>query len=133
MIRVLICDDQALVRGGFRMILEAQDDLEVAGEAEDGVTALELTRTLNPEVVLMDIRMPGIDGIEATRRITADPAIHAHVLVLTTFDRDEYVYAALKAGAAGFLLKSVSPPAWWRRCGSWSPARRCSPPTSPAA
>jgi DNA-binding NarL/FixJ family response regulator len=107
--RVLIADDQALVRGGFRMILESQPDIEIVGEAEDGVQALALARELMPDVVLMDIRMPGIDGLEATRRLLLDGPGGVHVLVLTTFDADEYVYGALKAGAAGFLLKSAPP------------------------
>ena len=108
MIGVLIVDDQALVRGGFRSILAGQDDIEVVGEAEDGATALELTEQLRPDVVLMDIRMPGIDGIEATRRIVAR-GLTARVLVLTTFDVDDYVYEAMKAGASGFLLKTAPP------------------------
>jgi DNA-binding NarL/FixJ family response regulator len=109
MIRVLLVDDQALVRGGFRMILEAHDDFEVVGEAEDGTSAVGVVRSVAPDVVLMDIRMPGVDGLEATRQIVADRRIRTHVLVLTTFDRDEYVYAALRAGASGFLLKSAPP------------------------
>jgi DNA-binding NarL/FixJ family response regulator len=109
-LRVLIADDQALVRAGFRMILEAQPDLEVVGEAADGEAAIHLARRLRPDVVLMDIRMPGLDGLEATRRLLdgAD-ATPPRVLILTTFDLDEYVYAALKSGANGFLLKDVSP------------------------
>jgi DNA-binding NarL/FixJ family response regulator len=106
---VLIADDQALVRGGFRMILESHDDITIVGEAEDGMQALSLARELAPDVVLMDIRMPGIDGLEATRRLLASGPAGIHVLVLTTFDADEYVYEALKAGAAGFLLKSAPP------------------------
>jgi DNA-binding NarL/FixJ family response regulator len=113
MTRVLIADDQALVRAGFRMILEVQGDIEVVGEAEDGAEAVALARQLRPAVVLMDIRMPGVDGLEATRRILAADAPGAadpvRVLMLTTFDRDEYVYEALKAGAGGFLLKSAPP------------------------
>ena len=106
-IRVLVADDQALVRAGFRMILEAQPDVEVVGEASDGKQALALVREQEPDVVLMDIRMPHLDGIAATRALVADrPA--TRVLVLTTFDLDEYVYAALEAGASGFLLKDVS-------------------------
>ena len=106
MIRVLLADDQALVRAGFRMILKAEPGIEVAGEAGDGVEAVALTRGLAPEVVLMDVRMPVMDGIEATRRIVdADGA--PRVLVLTTFDLDEYVYEALRAGASGFLLKDA--------------------------
>jgi len=107
-IRVLIADDQALVRGGFRMILEAQSDMEVVGEASDGRQALELARELKPEVMLMDIRMPGLDGLEATRRLLALPT-PPRVLVLTTFDLNEYVYEAMKTGASGFLLKDVRP------------------------
>jgi DNA-binding NarL/FixJ family response regulator len=107
-IRVLLCDDQALVRSGFRMILEAREDLEVVGEAEDGVQALELTWRLLPDVVLMDVRMPRLDGVEATRRLVAAGS-EARVLILTTFDLDEYVFEALRAGASGFLLKDVQP------------------------
>jgi DNA-binding NarL/FixJ family response regulator len=108
-IRVLLVDDQALVRAGFRAILELEDDVDVVGEAADGLRAVELVRTLEPTVVIMDIRMPVLDGIEATRRLAAargggrTPA----VLVLTTFGVDEYVYAALRAGASGFLLKDA--------------------------
>ena len=107
-IRVLLCDDQALVRSGFRMILEAREDLEVVGEAEDGVQALELTWRLLPDVVLMDVRMPRLDGVEATRRLVEAGAA-ARVLILTTFDLDEHVFEALRAGASGFLLKDVQP------------------------
>ena len=107
-IRVLIADDQALVRSGFRLILETRDDLEVVGEAEDGPEAIALARELEPHVILMDIRMPTIDGIEATRQIVASGS-PARVLVLTTFDIDEYVYEAIRAGASGFLLKDVRP------------------------
>jgi DNA-binding NarL/FixJ family response regulator len=107
-IRVLIADDQALVRGGFRMILEAQADMEVVGEAEDGREALELARKLAPDVVLMDIRMPEMDGLETARRLLVNPDA-PRVLVLTTFDLDEYVYEAMKSGVSGFLLKAVRP------------------------
>ena len=107
-IRVLLCDDQALVRSGFRMILEAREDLEVVGEAEDGVQALELAWRQLPDVVLMDVRMPRLDGVEATRRLVAAGA-EARVLILTTFDLDEHVFEALRAGASGFLLKDVQP------------------------
>jgi DNA-binding NarL/FixJ family response regulator len=107
-IRVLLCDDQALVRSGFRLILEAREDLEVVGEAEDGVQALELTWRHLPDVVLMDVRMPRLDGVEATRRLV-EAGAEARVLILTTFDLDEYVFEALRAGASGFLLKDVQP------------------------
>jgi DNA-binding NarL/FixJ family response regulator len=109
-VRVLIADDQALVRAGFKMILDAEDDLDVVGEAGDGVEAVELARRLKPDVVLMDIRMPELDGIEATRRVVAlDGGAPVRVLMLTTFDLNEYVYEALRAGASGFLLKDVPP------------------------
>ena len=107
-IRVLIVDDQALVRAGFRMILEAQPDLEVVGEAGDGSAAIDAVRTLRPDVVLMDVRMPGIDGIEATRRLT-EAGVPGKIVILTTYDLDEYVFDALAAGASGFLLKHVPP------------------------
>jgi DNA-binding NarL/FixJ family response regulator len=109
MIRVVVADDHALVRGGFRMILEAQPDIEVAGEAANGLEAVELARSLAPDVVLMDVRMPDLDGIEATRRVTASSVQGPRVLMLTTFDLDEYVYRAIRAGASGFLLKDVRP------------------------
>jgi DNA-binding NarL/FixJ family response regulator len=105
-IRILIADDQALVRTGLRMILENAGDMEVIGEAGDGCEAVESTLRLEPDVVLMDIRMPNVDGVAATRQVRAE-APHIRVLVLTTFDLDEYVYAALRAGASGFLLKDA--------------------------
>jgi len=105
-IRILIADDQELVRTGFRVVLDAEPDLEVVGEAGDGLAALEAAETLKPDVVLMDIRMPNLDGIEATRRIAAGDG-SPRVLILTTFDLDDYVYEALRAGASGFLLKDV--------------------------
>jgi DNA-binding NarL/FixJ family response regulator len=107
-IRVVLADDQALVRSGFRLILETREDLEVVGEAEDGREAVELARRLRPDVILMDVRMPQVDGVEATRRLTALGS-PARVLILTTFDLDEYVYEAIRAGASGFLLKDVQP------------------------
>lgn len=107
-IRVLVADDQSMVRAGFRMLLAEENDLEVVAEASNGVEALEKTKSFRPAVVLMDIRMPELDGLEATRRIlAADPA--ARILILTTFDLDEYIYEALKAGASGFVLKDDPP------------------------
>jgi DNA-binding NarL/FixJ family response regulator len=108
-IRVLIADDEALVRGGLRMILDAQADIEIAGEADDGRAALELAARAHPDVVLMDIRMPTLDGLAATRLLLAPGQRAPRVLILTTFDLDEYVYEALHAGASGFLLKSAHP------------------------
>jgi DNA-binding NarL/FixJ family response regulator len=105
---VLLADDQPLLRMGFRMVLESQDDLSVVGEAADGREALELARRLAPDVVLMDVRMPGMDGIEATRLIVEE-GLRSRVLILTTFDLDEYAHAALRAGASGFLLKDALP------------------------
>jgi len=109
-IRVLLADDQPLIRTALQMVITDTDDIEVAGEAGTGAEAVDLTRSLRPDVVVMDIRMPGLDGIEATRRIMAspDPESPAHVVVLTTFDDDEYVYAALRAGASGFLVKDMA-------------------------
>ena len=107
-IRVLVADDQPLVRSGFKMILDERPDIDLVGEAADGNEALELARTLDPDVILMDIRMPNLDGVEATRRLVAS-GTRARILVLTTFDLDEYVYAAIDAGASGFLLKDVQP------------------------
>ena len=108
MIKLLIADDHALARGGLRAMLGAQDDLEVVGEAEDGAQAVDLALELRPDVVVMDIRMPKLDGIEATRRLRAHNGA-PNVLVLTTFDLDEYVYEALRAGAGGFMLKDAAP------------------------
>jgi DNA-binding NarL/FixJ family response regulator len=107
-IRVLVVDDQPLVRSGFRMVIEERPDLELAGEASDGAQALELARELDPDVILMDVRMPNLDGVEATWRLV-ETGVRARILVLTTFDLDEYVYAAIRAGASGFLLKDVEP------------------------
>ena len=112
MIRILLVDDQALVRAGFRMILDAEAEMEVIGEAADGREAIDQVRSLRPDVVLMDIRMPELDGLEAARRIIADGVAGSEpprILMLTTFDRDEYVYEALRAGASGFLLKDTPP------------------------
>ena len=108
MTTVLLVDDQALLRMGFRLVIESEPDLEVVGEASDGAVALQQVRALAPDVVLMDIRMPGMDGIEATRRIAAEHP-SSRVLVLTTFDVDEYAFAALRSGASGFLVKSAAP------------------------
>ncbi|MDQ3737993.1 MAG: response regulator transcription factor [Actinomycetota bacterium] len=110
MIRVALADDQQLVRAGFRMLLDAEDGIEVVGESDDGEGALAVVRAEHPDVVLMDIRMPGVDGLEATREITSDPALAGvRVLILTTFELDEYVFEALRAGAAGFLVKHTEP------------------------
>ena len=110
MIRVLIVDDQGLVRAGFRALLDAEDDIEVVGEAGDGAAAIKLVAQHLPDVVLMDIRMPELDGIEATRRIAQDPRLRdVRVLILTTFETDEYVFDGLRAGASGFLVKDTSP------------------------
>jgi len=108
-IRILLVDDQALVRAGFRMILDAEPDMEVVGEAGDGREAIDQVRALHPDIVLMDIRMPDLDGLEATRRILESGDDAPKILMLTTFDLDEYVYEALRAGASGFLLKDTPP------------------------
>jgi DNA-binding NarL/FixJ family response regulator len=108
--RVVLAEDQPMVRAGFRALLDSRSDIEVVGEAASGTEALEQVRTLRPDVVVMDIRMPEMDGLEATRQITSDPALSdTHVLVLTTFELDEYVFGALDAGASGFLLKGGEP------------------------
>ena len=109
MIRVLIVDDQSLVRAGFRMILEAERDVEVVGEAADGAEALTAAEELRPDVILMDVRMPNVDGLEATRRLLDGKREGPRILLLTTFDLDEYVYEALRVGASGFLLKDTPP------------------------
>jgi DNA-binding NarL/FixJ family response regulator len=109
-IRVLLADDQALVRAGFRSLLDAEDDIGVVGEADDGEAAVRSAEELAPDVVLMDIRMPGVDGLEATRRIAADERLdHTKVVILTTFGLDEYVFEAIRAGASGFLVKDTEP------------------------
>ena len=110
MIRVLLADDQALIRAGFHVLIDAADDLQVVGEALDGSQAVDLARTERADVVLMDIRMPGVDGLEATRRISADDDLAGvKVIILTTFESDEYVYQAIRAGASGFLVKDTEP------------------------
>jgi DNA-binding NarL/FixJ family response regulator len=109
MLRVLIADDQALVRAGFRMILDAEDSLEVVAEAANGEEAVAMARRFHPDVVLMDVRMPVLDGLDAARRIVQDEGPQCRIIMLTTFDVDEYVYTALRVGASGFLLKDVSP------------------------
>lgn len=108
-IRVLLVDDHAVMRAGFRMILESQDDIAVVGEAADGAAAVAEASALLPDVICMDVQMPGVDGLEATRRIVADPGVAAAVVIVTTFDRDDYLFQALAAGASGFLLKNAGP------------------------
>ncbi|GAA1923042.1 response regulator transcription factor [Microbacterium aoyamense] len=108
-VRVLLVDDHAVMRAGFRMILEAQGDIVVVGEAADGERAVAAASTLRPDVICMDVQMPGMDGIEATRRIVADPGVSSAVVIVTTFDRDDYLFQALDAGASGFLLKNAGP------------------------
>ncbi|QSB13085.1 response regulator transcription factor [Natronosporangium hydrolyticum] len=110
MIRVVLADDQALVRAGFRALLDAEPDIEVVGEAGDGAQAVRLTSQTRPDLVLMDIRMPGVDGLTATRQLAADPALaQLRIVILTTFELDEYVFEALRSGAAGFLVKDTEP------------------------
>ena len=109
MIRVLLVDDQELVRTGLRIILQSEPGIEVVGEASTGATGVELARQLHPDVICMDVQMPDVDGIEATRMLTADDTVTAGVLILTTFNRDDYLFDALQAGASGFVLKSASP------------------------
>ena len=110
MIKVLLADDQHLVRAGFHALLDAEEDIEVVGEAADGGEAVQLSRALEPDVILMDIRMPGTDGLEATRAIIADPSLETtRIVILSTFDLDEYVFEALRVGASGFLVKTTEP------------------------
>jgi DNA-binding NarL/FixJ family response regulator len=110
MIRIVLADDQALVRAGFRALLNAQDDLEVVGEAADGTEAVAAAHEHKPDVMLMDIRMPGLDGLEATRQISSTPELaDVHILILTTFEEDEYVFEAIRVGASGFLVKDTEP------------------------
>jgi DNA-binding NarL/FixJ family response regulator len=109
-IRILVADDQMLVRAGFRSLLDAEDDFEVVGEAADGAEAIKLSRAYSPDIVLMDIRMPGLDGLEASRHILGDPALEGiRVIILTTFESDEYIFEALRLGASGFLVKDTEP------------------------
>lgn len=132
MIRVVVADDQAAVRAGFAALIAAEDEMQVAGEAADGREAVDLARRVLPQVVLMDIRMPQLDGLEATRLICADPNLSGtRVLVLTTFDLDEYVYAALRAGASGFLLEDAGPSELLQAIRIVPRATRCSRPRSP--
>ena len=132
MIRVLLADDQALVRAGFRMLLEASEDIRVVGEAANGGAAVALAAQLRPDVVLMDLRMPDVDGLTATKRISADPALdRVKVVVLTTFDDDEHVFGALRAGASGSWSRTWSRRNCCRPCGSWRAATRCSRRASP--
>jgi len=108
-VRVVLVDDQALIRTGFKMILETEDDIEVVGEASDGEQAISMTRSVRPDVVLMDVQMPTMDGLEATGRIVRDANVPSRIVILTTFERDDYVFEALRAGASGFLLKNAPP------------------------
>ncbi len=130
-LRVLLVDDQAMVRAGFRMILDIEDDISVVGEADDGDSAVTVATRLRPDIVLMDIQMPRTDGIEATRHIVGAGATTTRVLILTTFERDEYIFEALRAGASGFLLKNAHPRTSSTACASSPPATPSSPPQSP--
>ena len=134
MIRILLADDQALIRSGIRSLLEAEDDIEVIAEATDGQQAVALAAEHRPDIALMDIQMPVLDGLEATRQIVADERLDSvRVVILSNFGLDEYIFRALRAGASGFLLKTPSGPSCCRRC-EWSCAgTRCCPPRSPAA
>jgi DNA-binding NarL/FixJ family response regulator len=132
-IRVLIADDHALVRAGFALVVGNEPGMRVVGEAANGTAAVTLARSTRPDVVLMDIRMPGLDGIEATRRITADPAVTARVLILTTFDLDEYVFGALRAGASGFLVEDTRPALLLEAIRTLAVGEACWPPAPPAA
>lgn len=108
-IQVLLVDDQAMIRAGFRLLLESQDDIEIIGEAETGTMAIEMTKELAPDVVLMDVQMPDMDGIRATELLVEDESIEARIVIVTTFQRDDYLFDALRAGASGFLLKTAPP------------------------
>src|SRR4051794_21006861 len=133
MIRVAVVDDQELVRSGFVVLLQSSPEIEVVGEASDGAEAWQLCRRTAPDVVLMDVRMPRMDGIEATRRILSDPrCANTRVVVLTTFDQDELVLGALRAGASGFLLKDTRPTQLLEAIPSSRPGTHCSPPRLPA-
>ena len=129
MIKVLLADDQALLRAGFRALLDAQSDIDVVGEAIDGADAVRQATRTHPDVVLMDIRMPGTDGLAATRQIAADPALHGmRIIILTTFDLDEYVFEALRSGASGFLVKDTEPIELLRAVRAVAPGTRsCRP------
>ena len=131
-VRVVVADDQTLVRAGFRLLVDSAPDLEVVGEAVDGAEAVELARQQRPEVVLMDIRMPTMDGLEATRQITADPLLaEVRILMLTTFDLDEYVYQALRPGRAGSCSRTPRQAICWPPSGWWRPGMPCWPRASP--
>jgi DNA-binding NarL/FixJ family response regulator len=132
-ISVLVADDQELVRTGFRVILDSESDIEVVGEAGNGREAVEAAKQLEPDIILMDIRMPVLDGLAATRRIVTGPDTGPRVLILTTFDLDEYVYEALRSGASGFMLKDNPAEQLIRRSASLLRARPCSPRRSPGA